>query len=65
MLKKGPEIKWTEVARRSFEAIKRAIMEVPTLISPDYTKEFYIFTFASYDTLEAVLLQKNGEDVEH
>jgi len=65
MLKRGSEIKWTEAARRSFEAIKRAIMEAPTLISLDYTKEFYIFSFSSYDTLAAVLLQKNGERVEH
>jgi len=65
MLKKGSEIKWTEAVRRSFKAIKIAIMEAPTLVSPDYTKEFYIFSFASYDTLAAVLLQKNGEGVEH
>jgi len=65
MLKKGSEIKWKEVARRSFKAIKRAIMEAPTLVSPDYAKEFYIFSFSSYDTLAAVLLQENGEGVEH
>jgi hypothetical protein len=65
MLKKGSEIKWTDAARSSFEAIKQAIMEAPTLISPDYTKEFYIFSFASYDTLAAVLLQKNDEGIEH
>jgi len=40
MLKKGLEIKWTDGERRSFEAIKRDIMEAPTLISPDYSKEF-------------------------
>lgn len=40
-------------------------MEAPILISPDYTKEFYIFSFASYDTLAEVLLQKNDEGVEH
>eukprot|EP00253_Pinus_taeda_P011163 PITA_11163 len=40
-------------------------MEAPTLISPDYTKEFCIFPFASYDTLAAVLLQKNDEGIEH
>eukprot|EP00253_Pinus_taeda_P024811 PITA_24811 len=65
MLKKGSEIKWTEAARRSFETIKRAIMEAPTLVSPDYNKELYIFSFASSDTLATVLLQKNGENVEH
>eukprot|EP00253_Pinus_taeda_P016514 PITA_16514 len=65
MLKKGSEIKWTNGARSSFEAIKQAIMEASTLISLDYTKEFYIFSFASYDTLAIVLLQKNDEGVEH
>ena len=65
MLKKGSEIKWTDVARRSFESIKRAIMESPTLISPNYSKEFHIFSFASDDTLAAVLLQKDDESSEH
>ena len=38
MLRKGLEIKWIDGARSSFEAIKQAIMESPTLISPDYTR---------------------------
>ena len=40
-------------------------MESPTLISPDYTKNFYIFSFASYDTVAAVLLQKYDEGLDH
>ena len=40
-------------------------MEAPTLISPDYTKSFYIFSFASYDTVAAILLQKNDEGLDH
>ena len=40
-------------------------MEAPTLISPDYTKGFYIFSFASYDTVAAVLLQTNDEGLDH
>ena len=40
MLKKDAEIKWTNQARSSFEDIKKAIMEAPTLISPDHTKSF-------------------------
>ena len=65
MLKKGSEIKWTDGARSSFDATNKTIMEAPTLISPDYTREFYIFYFASYDTLATVLLQKNDEGVDH
>ena len=52
-------------SRNSFESIKKAIVEAPTLISPDYTKGFYIFSFASYDTVVAVLLQKDGEYLDH
>lgn len=65
MLKKGSEIKWTNAKIKSFETIKRAIMEAPTLINPDYNKEFHIFSFASCDTLAAVLLQKYDEGTEN
>ena len=40
-------------------------MEAPTLISPDYTKGFYIFSFASYEIVVAVLLKKNDEGIDH
>jgi hypothetical protein len=40
-------------------------MESPTLISLDYTKNFYIFSFASYDMVVAVLLQKDDESLDH
>ena len=65
MLKKEAEIKWTEQEISSFEDIKKDIMEVPTLISPYYTKGFYIFSFSSYDTVVAVLSQKDDEGLDH
>ena len=65
MLKKGSEIRWTDAARKSFDSIKKAIMEAPTLINPDYIKEFHIFSFASKDTITAILLQENEEGSEH
>eukprot|EP00253_Pinus_taeda_P018260 PITA_18260 len=65
MLRKGSKIKWTDAARRSFEAIERVIMEAHTLISSDYSKAFHIFSFASRNTLATVLLQTNGEVSEH
>ena len=40
-------------------------MEAPTLIIPDYSKEFHIFSFASEDTLAAILLQADEEGLEH
>ena len=45
--------------------MKKSIMEAPTLISPDYSKEFHIFSFASEDTIAAVLLQADEEGSKH
>jgi hypothetical protein len=58
MLKKGNEVKWTSEPRESFVQIKRALIEAHVLISTDYSKDFLIFSFASFDTIVAVLLQK-------
>ena len=65
MLKKDAEIKWIDQARNYFEDIKKSIMEAPIMISPDYTQDFYIFSFGSYDTMAVVLLQKNDEGLDH
>jgi len=37
----------------------------PVLINPDYSKDFLIFYFSSFDTVAIVLLQKNAEGLEH
>jgi len=41
------------------------LIEELVLIGPDYSKEFLIFSFSSYDTLVDVLLQKNIEGLEY
>jgi hypothetical protein len=51
MLKKDNEIKWTIEAKASFERVNKSISEAPVLASPDYTKEFLIFSFASEHTI--------------
>ena len=56
MLKKDNEVKWIAKAKASFERVKKAIGEEPVLVSPDYTKEFLIFSFASKYTVATVLL---------
>jgi hypothetical protein len=61
MLRKDSKVKWTEEARHSFESIKNAIMIAPVLISPNFDKDFYIFSFSSNDTIAVVLLQKNED----
>ena len=39
-------------------------MSAPTLINPDYCKYFYIFSFASNDTIATMLLQSNDQGKE-
>ena len=48
-----------------FDSIKKAIMEAPTLISLDYSKDFHLFSFASKDTVAVVLLQQDKAGQEH
>ena len=47
MLRNDSDIIWTPKVRKSFEDIKKAIMEAPVLVSPDFSKDFLIFSFAS------------------
>jgi hypothetical protein len=58
MLKKGNEVKWTVESIESFNQIKKALIEAHVLINHDYSKVFLIFSFASFDTVAVVLLQK-------
>jgi hypothetical protein len=64
MLRKDSEIKWTVEARDSFDQIKKSLTEALVLVSPDYSKDFLIFSFASFDTVATILLQKNVEGLE-
>ena len=64
MLRKGNEVKWNAQSRESLNQIKKALTVALVLISPDYSKDFLIFSFASFDTVAAVLLQKNDAGLE-
>ena len=64
MLKKEVGVKWTVETKKSFELVKHALTRAPVLISPDFSKDFLIFSFASEHTVAAVLLQKNPEGQE-
>jgi len=47
MIKKDSQVKWTEEAVKSFSLVKLALSSAPVLISPDYTQDFILFSFAS------------------
>ena len=64
MLRKDGEIKWSSEAKKSFEEIKTALTKALVLISPNFEKDFQIYSFASEHTIAGVLLQKNEDGYE-
>jgi hypothetical protein len=64
LLKKDIKFKWDDKYLQYFEDIKNAISQALVLISPDYSRDFMIFSFASQDTITCVLLQKDTDDCE-
>jgi hypothetical protein len=56
MLRKDSEVKWTIDAKIYFELIKKYFVDAPVLISPNFSKDFLIFSFSSVDTLVVVFL---------
>ncbi len=61
MMKKYVVYKWSDEAKKSFQWIKEAITEAPALVSPDFRKEFLLYTFASDVSYSAILTQKNDD----
>lgn len=61
MLKKDSVVKWTIEAMESFNLVKLALSSAPILISPNYSQDFILFSFASEHTMVAVLMQKRDQ----
>ena len=58
MVKKNALFKWTEIEKSAFSKIKTVVAHAPSLKIPDFDKDFILYTFASDDSLAAVLTQK-------
>ena len=61
MLEKYSDVKWSKDARKSFDSVKFSLNTVVVLITPNYTTDFIIFSFASEQTMVAVLMQKRDK----
>eukprot|EP00253_Pinus_taeda_P002515 PITA_02515 len=64
MLKKDSSIKWTVEAKQYFEEIKMALTRTPVLTSPQFDRDFIIFSFASEHIIAVVLLRKDDQGCE-
>ena len=58
MVKQSVQFKWIDVEKNAFSKIKTAVAHTLSLKSPDFEKNFILYTFASDDSLAAVLTQK-------
>ena len=58
MVKQSVQFKWTDVEKNVFSKIKTSIAHAPSLKSPNFEKDFILYTFTSDDSLAAVLTQK-------
>jgi hypothetical protein len=56
MLKKGNEIKWNLEAKKSFKDIKVALIKALVVVSPNFMKDFLLFSFTSEHTIDDILL---------
>jgi hypothetical protein len=64
LIKKDTQYHWGPLENQDFNAIKKAIIDAPSLMSPDFSQDFTLFTFASDRSYAAVLTQKNVENNE-
>ena len=58
MVKQSAQFKWIKIEKNAFSKIKASVAHAPSLKSPDFDKDFILYTFASDDSLAAVLTQR-------
>ena len=51
MVKQSVQFKWTDVEKNALSKIKTSIAHAPSLKSPNFEKNFILYTFASDDSL--------------
>ena len=59
MVKKDAVYNWGKREKDAFTHFKQAIIEAPMLYIPNFSKGFFLYTFASDTSLSIVLTQKD------
>ena len=55
IIRKDVEFKWDDKWKKSFSNMNTMISQAPLLQSPDFSKYFFLYTFASNQSLVVVL----------
>ena len=64
MIKKNSVFKWLHKEKEDFDLIKEAVINAPTLNTPDFSKHFILYTLATETSYAAVLTQLNDQKIE-
>ena len=64
MIKKNLVSKWGHNKKEAFDLIKKAIINAPTLNSPNFSNHFILYTLAFDTSYAAVLTQINDQNME-
>lgn len=64
MMSEKEVFRWNGDGKKEFKEIKRSIALAPTLVTPDFKKNFIIFYYASEHTMSDILTQKNDQGIE-
>jgi len=64
MIRKDSEFKWDDEWKDAFNNIKASISRAPVLWSPNFNRDFNMYSFSSNQLLVVVLTQKDDENNE-
>lgn len=59
------KVQWSERAEQSYQEIKRCLVDIPSLYTPDLDKPFQLYTDASATAIGACLSQRNDNGKEN
>ena len=64
LVNKDAQFKWFEKQSNAFVEIRKSIAEAPALMSPNFNKDFILYTFSTEFSYAVVMTQKHHEDAE-
>jgi hypothetical protein len=64
LLKKDQRFEWNSDTKEYFSNIKKEITTFPVLISPDFQRDFIIYSFATKIVVQSILTQRNAKGEE-
>eukprot|EP01018_Ginkgo_biloba_P010409 Gb_25094 [translate_table: standard] len=65
LLKEEVPFVWTSECQLAFDELKERMLQAPILVPPNWSQRFFLYILAGGKALGAVLMQQDGNGVEH